>query len=477
MPHTGTRRLSGDSRMPSGVRLLLMLLLAGPLLPVQAAPDVRGVSDLRILELHANTLKLPDATPAAELSVVVWRDGAFQPVVFQIDPVGDADMVWFEEGELDRDAPAALFTGDDRLLLRLRDAGVQAPADAAPAQGRILSELAVTGSDDERRYFYIARSDPRRDDSWFVHHDLRTGTTITDSYQLVVDPDNELNWQYLGYDGYRGEGSIIDTLKMRMAAGFLNRHARVTLDNTNLRPTLTGYKSGPLRTVMHLETRVVLAGIPVMKLHVQAYRYPDHYEAHTYARVPGLYRRTLRAPEVSVTIDGNAQYGATVQTARSGPLRGLVDGRIDDEERQMIERGLSSDESWILFDSGKQFILLAELDVPDNLSGIPLALVYQDDPHLAVEPEQFPGQLPNLGYALRGWPEEQEMRFAVRMLFGSDLHGMAPEDYADARTLTPALQVTPWPRSVPAAAIPQALPEAAGEARLPAAPDSTRTTD
>lgn len=476
MPLTGARRSLSDSRMPSGVRLLLMLLSVMLGLPVQAMPDVRGVSDLRILELRASTLGLPPL-PSAELSVVTWRDGAFQPVVFQIDPVGDADMVWFEESELDRKAPPEQFTGDDRLLLRLRDAAGRAPADASPPQGRILNELAVTGSDNMQRYFYIARSDPRRDGGWFVHHDLRTGTTITDSYQLLVDPDNELNWQYLGYDGYRGDGSIIDTLKMRMAAGFLNRHARVTLDNTNLRPTLSGYKSGPLRSVMHLETRVVLAGIPVMKLHVQAYRYPDHYEAHTYARVPGLYRRTLRAPEVSVTIDGHAQYGATVQTARGGPLRALVDGRIDDEEQQLIERGLTTDESWILFDSGKQFILLAELDVPDNLRGIPLALIYQDDPHLAVEPEQFTGQLPNLGYALRGWPQEQEMRFAVRMLFGSDLHGMAPEDYADARTLTPALQVTPWPRSASAAAIPSALPEAADEAGRPDAPGSTRTMD
>ncbi len=452
---------------PAGAALLLSAaLLVWP--AAATALDAR-----RILELRADSL-FDEPQDTASLSVVTWQQGELQPVVFQLDPLGDADMVWFPDGELGRDRPEGEFSGADRLLLRLADAGQRAPADASLPQGRVLAEVSIQREDDSRGYFYLAQDDARRHPGRYVHHDLRSGTTVTDSYQLIVDPENELNWQYLGYQGYQGEGSIIDTLKMRMAAGFLNRHARVTLDNTNLRPTVTGHRTGPLRSVMHLETRVVIAGISVMKLHVQAYRYPDHYEAHTYAKVPGLYRRTLRAPEVAVTIDGNAQYGATVQAARGGELSGLVDGLLDDEERELIQRGLSSDESWVLFDSGRDFILLAELDVPPNLAGIPLALVYQDDLHLELTPEQFPGQLPNLGYALQGWPEEQEMRFAVRLLFDNGLQGMAPHAYAEARTRAPAMTVTAWP--APAAAT-SALPVEAASTPPATAPGSTRTTD
>ena len=107
-----------------------------------------------------------------------------------------------------------------------------------------------------------------------------------------------------------------------------------------------------------------------------------------------------------------------------------------------MERGLTTDESWILFDSQRGFALLADLVVPPELSDIPLALVYQDDAHLEVKPEQFPGQLPNLGYALRGWPPEQELRFAVRLLFDRSLvDGISPEAYASARTRVPTLQI------------------------------------
>ncbi|WP_111656612.1 hypothetical protein [Isoalcanivorax indicus] len=417
-----------------------LILLAG-LLPLSAWAD--AARDTRILHYQARDLGAAEGVSSARLSLLRWQpDTGFVPIPFQIDPIGEADMVWFAESGLDADGDPERFTGADRLLFRARDLGGRAPADAVPAKGALLVELVLDDDAAQPGYLYLAQDDPRRHPGRYVDHDIDTGITRTASYRLDVDPDNELNWRYLGYHTYEGEGSIIDTLKMRMSGGFMSRRARMTLDNTNLRPRLAGHRNGPLRSVMHLETRVVLGGIPVMRLHVQAHRYPDHYEAHSYARVPGLYRSTLRDPEVSVSIDGNAQYGAVVRTARSGSLSGLVDGRMDDEERALVERGLTTDESWILFDSQQGFALLADLVVPPALSDIPLGLVYQDDAHLEVKPEQFPGQLPNLGYALRGWPPEQELRFAVRLLFDRSLaDGTHPAEYAAARTRVPTLVV------------------------------------
>ena len=421
--------------------MLRLAILLAALLPAMLCAE--PARDMRILQYAASDLGAAQGVTSADLSLLRW-DGeqGFIPVPFQIDPIGQADMVWFADSGLDADGDPARFTGADRLLLRASDPGDRAPADATLSTGTLLVEMVLKNGDEAPGYLYLAQGDPRRHPGRYVEHDIKTGMTRTASYRLEVDPDNELNWRYLGYQGYEGEGSIIDTLKMRMSGGFMSRRARMTLDNTNLRPRLAGHLNGPLRSVMHLETRVVLGGIPVMRLHVQAHRYPDHYEAHSYARVPGLYRTTLRDPEVSVSIDGNAQYGAVVRTARGGELSGLVDGRMDDEEWALVERGLTTDESWILFDSQRGFALLADLVVPPELSDIPLALVYQDDAHLEVKPEQFPGQLPNLGYALRGWPPEQELRFAVRLLFDRSLvDGISPEDYASARTRVPTLQI------------------------------------
>lgn len=423
---------------------LVSITLAAALLFSPAQAEVPG--DFRILEYRASELGDAAGRPSAQLSVLSWQDGALQPVSFQIDAIGEADLVWFPESGLERDGDTDLFLGDDRLLIRAADVGSRAPEDASLPPGvHPLAELAIEDAAGGPGYVYLVEGDDRRHPARYIDHDIKRGITRTHRYQLHVDPDNELNWRHLGYAGYEGDGSIIDTLKMRMSGGFLSRRARMTLDNTNLRPQLAGSKVGPLRSVMHLETRVVLGGVPVMRLQVQAHRYPDHYEAHSYARIPALYRSTLRDPEVAVSIDGNAQYGATVQTARGKELRGLVDGRMDEEEALLVERGLTTTDSWILFDSRRNFILLADLDVPPSLQDIPLALVYQDDDQLEAKPEQFPGQLPNIGYALRGWPPERELRFAVRLLFGNAIgEGYTPEEYVAARTARPSLTVRPW---------------------------------
>jgi hypothetical protein len=367
---------------------------------------------------------------------MVWDGEKFSPVPFQLDEMDNIDMVWFAQSGFKRFGAAGVFDGADQLLVMLRDSGLPGATSDELQDGEILAEIRLTTPENSERSFYIVSGNSARDPRHYVSHDPHTGVTRTDQYVLTTDPDNELNWQYLGYTGYHGraDASLIDTLKMRMSGGVLFRFPRVTLDNDNLRPVMTGFRVGPIRSVMHLETRVVFAGLPMMKLHVQALRYANHYEAHTFARIPSLYRSTLKQPQVSVSIDGNRLLGAAVQTARGGQLVGNVDGKMDDDERELVSKGLSSDESWILFDSRQGFALLTELDVPPALHGIPLDLVYQDDAEAEVRPEQYVGQLPNLGYALNGWPEQDELRFAVRLLFDQHFGELVPSDYVALRT-------------------------------------------
>jgi len=231
-----------------------------------------------------------------------------------------------------------------------------------------------------------------------------------------------------------------------MSGGIFFRFARMTLDNDNLRPRRRGFRIGTIRSVMHLETSVVFAGLPVMKMHVQVMRYPNQFEAHTYSRIPVLYRKSVKAPQVVVSVDGNNLLGAKVQTAAGGDLTTLVDGRIDEEELRLLDRPLSTDNSWIIFDSGNQFALLTELLVPEDLEGIPLQLVYEDDKELENRPENYPGQLPNLGYALNGWPDANELNFSVRLLFFSHLPQQDLAAFAALRSGR-ALQITSRPVS------------------------------
>jgi hypothetical protein len=393
----------------------------------------RAVVEQRVLELSAGDIPAANGLAVSGLSVVRWHDGGWEPVPFQIDEMSEGDLVWFPEPGLARNGEPEVFDAADQLLMMFRDGGQRKPADAELPQGRLLSELKAENEAGEPVWFYLVHGAAARSERRYVDHNLSSGVTRTPHYRLEVDPENELNWLALDYEDYTGEGSIIDTLKMRMEAGVLTRFARVTLDNDNLEPRLAGFREGPIRSVMHLETRVVIAGIPVIKMHVQAYRYAGHYEAHTLADVPLIYRATLKQPSMSVSVDGHNQTGARVRTARSGDLEARVDGRMDDQERKLVSRGLSTDENWILFETDQRFMLLTFLEVGPDLKNIPLGLVYQDDQDLTVEPEQYPGQLPNVGYALEGWPPKSRMRFAVKLLFDSSLRGLSPPQYVALR--------------------------------------------
>jgi len=420
--------------------MTLRLILAFSMLTLATAVDAQCRFDPldrgRVVKISGAQLSAASAMELSSLSVMRVEKGRFVPVAYQFDEMDQKGMVWFEDSGFDLAGSPGQLDAGDQLLMMLTDAGPRAPQGLKPEQGEVVAGLNV--ADD--CHFYLVRGNSERSDNYYVAHDIDSGETRTALYQLDVDPDNELNWRYLGYRGYQGEGSIIDTLKMRMSAGVLSRFTRMTLDNHNLRPKRVGFSVGPIRSVMHLRTRVVLAGIPVMTIQVQAMRYASHYEAHTYAKIPDLYRATLKEPEVSVTVDGNDQSGAAVYTANFVDNPVIVDGQADDQA--FADQTLSMDANWILFDSKRDFALLTHLTVPDELMGTPLALIYQDDASLAVEPEQFPGQLPNLGYSLHGWPKPEELRFTVSLYFEDGLEGFAADEFARQRSAEVPVQVS-----------------------------------
>ena len=292
--------------------MTLRLLLAFSTLILAATVDAQCRFDPldrgRVVKISGAQLPAASAMELSALSVMRVERGRFVPVAYQFDEMDQKGMVWFEDSGFALAGSPGQLDADDQLLMMLTDAGPHAPEGLEPEQGEVISELTVADS----CHFYLVRGNNERSGNYYVAHDVDSGETRTALYRLDVDPDNELNWHYLGYRGYQGEGSIIDTLKMRMSAGVLSRFTRMTLDNHNLRPKRVGFSVGPIRSVMHLRTRVVLAGIPVMTIQVQAMRYASHYEAHTYAKIPDLYRATLKEPEVSVTVDGNNQSGAAV---------------------------------------------------------------------------------------------------------------------------------------------------------------------
>lgn len=393
-------------------------------------PAAFAWDDDRILQTGVAAMPALQGTPIDRVRVAVVRNGVLVPVPFQIDEYNTSGLVWFAETRVPLKGTAGVFDGDDRLLMLAGDLSAETmPATLAPPPG-YFGQLAVSVQG-ETRYAQLIIGDFPRSNTSYVKHDLESGITETPFYTLRVDPANELNWQYLMVRSWQGDKgqSLVDTLKMRISGGVFTPVTRLTLDNENLRPKLVGYRSGPIRSTMQLDTAVVVGGVTVMKMQVQVVRYPRYFQAFTHARISRLYRMALVNPEVRVSIDGNNQRGAIVRTARGAELKGTVDSYLDDSEKAMLQRGLSSDDDWILFDSRRGFAIMTFLDVPPELRGIPLELVYEDNAKKTDKPERVPGQSPNLGYGLRGFPPGEDFHFGVTLSFDKDLGNVDPLVY------------------------------------------------
>lgn len=408
----------------------LIPMLTAALLALAPLAAWAGFDPHKVLQITPADMPAISGQRISSLRVATVRQGRLVPIPFQIDEYNTAGLPWFASVDVPINGRESYYDADDRLLVVAGDTSAERlPPDAELPPGyRGELSLALQG---ETRFLHVITGDFPRSDVVYVRHDTATGITETPFYTLKVDPRNELNWQHLMVRSWRGDQSrsLVDTLKMRIAGGVFTALTRMTLDNNNLRPRVIGMRAGPIRAVMQVETTVVFAGIPVMRMQVQVHRYPRFFEAHTHARIPKLYRKALVDPEVRVTLDGNNLHGAQVRTARSSGVAAKVDGRMDDAERAMVARGLSSSDDWILFDSRNGFSLLTFLDVPPELQGIPLQLVYEDDVKRNDKPERVPGQGPNLGYGIRGFPPGEDFRFGVTLAFDIDLADVDPVHY------------------------------------------------
>lgn len=398
-----------------------------------------GWDSEKILRLSTRDIPAASGLPIKSLRFASVRNGALEPVPFQIDEYNTAGLVYFPATGVPVSGTEGSFDADDKLFLIAGDISAETLPPGASLPAGYLGDVTVT-MQGETRFLHVLSGEFPRSPQLYVRHDIANGTTETPFYSLEVDPKNELNWRYLMVRSWRGdrEHSLVDTLKMRISGGVFTPLTRLTLDNDNLRPKVVGTRAGAIRSIMQLETGVVVAGVTVMKMQVQVIRYPRYFEAFTHARIPQLYRMALSEPAVRVTVDGNNLRGAITRTARGGSLQAVVDGNMDSAERQLITRGLSSDEDWILFDSRSGFSMLTFLDVPRELRGIPLELVYEDDPKKSDKPERIKGQQPNLGYGIRGFPPGEDFRFGVTLAFDKELDGVDARGYVTRWRESPA---------------------------------------
>ncbi|KAF0809223.1 hypothetical protein A167_01984 [Alcanivorax sp. S71-1-4] len=411
------------------ITLLLRLFCSAFLLSSLLPPAAQA----HLLQLSGRDLGPLVGQPTAQFSVFSASQGQLRPVPHQWLPWSEDGLPAFRSDRSTRWAgqPGRINAGD-RLFLDAQDAGEALDAAAlSHSTENVVGELRVR-HDDGDAYFYVVRNAYQQATQRYVRFDRERMQIKSTHYQLNMAPDNLLVWNDFFFRGYESPGgrpqSILDTLKIRLSAGVLGDRSRITLDNSNLSPRIEEVIEGPLVTAVYATTSVRFARVPVLNIDNYFLIMPQQTDIHSRFTLPGIANTVLNSPAVSMSLDGNQLLGARLRTSWTGELEARVDGTVSDTEQRMLDTPMSG-RNWLWFSTGRQFDLLAELDFRDGFD-TPVKLVYEDDRTLANPPERFPGQGPNVGFALQDIPFGQEFYFVARLLFSGDSQGLPAEDYA-----------------------------------------------
>ena len=394
-----------------------------------------------IVELQGPAIAGLAGRDPATVDLAVYRDGDFVSLPHQWLPWSQGRAPWFQEdGDAERSQPADRIAAEDHLLVDLPDSARAAPA---PLPDAVLGVFTLGTGDGARSVYALQRPPP----AWPVTRRLHREPLAlnTPAFQLAFEDDNLFRWGDFFYTGRTGPDgqplNLLDSLKLRLSAGVFSAGARLTLTNENLDPEIRQVVDGPLATRAYVTTRVRVAGLPVLKLHNYFLVRDRAVAVHSRLTLPGFAATVLREPGARVTVDGNNLTGARLRTSWTGDREARVDGRLDDTERAMVDTPVPTD-NWLWFGTGDGFDLLARLYFAEGFD-TGARFIYQDDPSLDDEPERFPGQRPNVGFALDRIPFGQEFYFVAELYF-SDGDGAAdPAAYAARRLARPAAHWQP----------------------------------
>jgi len=393
--------------------------------------DLHIIDKQRVVEVLGSAMSNIVGESIEEFTLFSVKDDALVPVPFQFNEYDIEGYVYFKSSKIDVDGFISVLDDNDKLLFMLSDAGPQKTARHR-SDGEIVEEITVQLSTGEERFVYLVKGSRLEPDTQYVRYSTELGQVETDQYSLRVDPDNALNWIKFDWDNFTGkdQGDPLDTMKIRIHAGVVTPLTKLSIGNRQMVAEPLEERPGPIRATTQYKITAIVLGIPFLTMNLQIHRsaYTITYDVRV--EMPETRRRLLHNPTLSLSLDGNALYGATYRTALGPKAHAKVDGKVSAFEEQLVERGLNNEHNWIWLTSGKNFDIVAILDVPKD-QHLPPGFFLKDDPEVVDKPERYVGQLPNIGYLIKDLPKKGFFFININLHFSDGIEGMDPNQYVD----------------------------------------------
>ena len=417
---------------------LVVVLFASPISLASITP-LSDIAAFQTIMLDGSDVPKALGEDISTLSLAAVIDGEMEPIPFQIDEYNKGGAVYFDGWSVPINGKINIFDRADKLLFLQKDAGTKR-LPYHRFDGDFLAEIALTGEGAIVRYVYLIKGSRLRSEEQYVRYSGEDGLVESDFYSLTYNPENHVEWKDFSIENYEGIDNPLDTLKLRFESGVLTSFNRVVLSNEQLVAKPTKTNSGPIRTTSQLELTVWMYKLPMLKVSLQIHHYPKSIVYDVRVVMPEARRKLLVNPTISMTIDGNALFGTTVRTAMGPKQAAVVDGRISDLERQVVEAGATATRNWNWASTHKNLDVLSFFDFVGH-SKQPISLVYSDDETMVDNPERFVGQLPNMGYKIERLPESGFMGFAISLYISNGFKGK-PEYFSRSIRTMPEIQIS-----------------------------------
>ncbi|MEE2732352.1 MAG: hypothetical protein VYA55_16145 [Pseudomonadota bacterium] len=400
-------------------------------------PPLQPIDAFKVIAMEGEDIPWVLGWKLEELSLAAMVDGVMEPIPFQIDQYNTGGAIYFEGWHIPMAGKPDLMDPTDKLLFLFKDAGARRP-HRTPFDGEMVAEIVTRDRDGVERFVYLVRNSRLRSDEQYVRYSAEVGLVETDFYSLRYNKDNHLKWDDFSYVNYVGERPL-DSLKLRLNTGIITSVTNTELNNDQIVALPTSEIIGPIRTTTQLEVDLYLFSVPIMQMSMQIHHYPKSISFDVRGVIPELRRRLMVNPTLTMSVDANRLLGAATYTSNWPDHPGIVDGVVDENEKQMINAGLDPADNWIWVTSKRYLDILAFVDYLGDFNE-PMSLLYEDDLVRDDPPEVFPGQMPNVGYGIEAFPMNGFMGLVISMFISDGFEG-DPKEFAPYIRTLPDLEV------------------------------------
>jgi hypothetical protein len=346
-------------------------------------------TSLTVIQFYAHKLDFHREIPIDLVRVVVFTNGGFSPIPFQIDKRGKKGKYLFPgEKEFDRKT----LSPHDEFVMQGDDLGEKATGAALPAlPGAIEIEVTLHG---KKGYAYVGTFPIEKNPADYVRFAPENSGVVTPLYDVGCYPGNATFFDRIAMGGV----DHLDRVKLRASASLFYGKVRIDRNEEDIRSKKVEVVDGPVRVLQRIEYSVrMVAGIHSPTLSRVTKSYKSVYLIPNRMRVPFNMERFFTDLRTTAAYDFDPTIaGAKIYCSNCGNGF-LVNGKMDDFE--FSETGLGSRNMALCSPHGTLMTSIKTNEKVDVLN-VQTGGFYKDDQSVMDRPESIPGMFGTFGYRL-----------------------------------------------------------------------------